>query len=667
MDFDSAGYLDAAGDGLLFRFVGGLASTGSDVFLTDKHNNRVLYWLSAAGAFLGASPDAVLGQDNLSTNNSGSDLNKLNWPAAVSVGGSRLAVADTFNNRVLVWDQLPTAGEHGGSATCAIKLGTTAGIAQFGSPWGVWTDGTRLLVSDTFGQSHRVYIWSDFWSSGSADCTRAPDYSLTAKSPSTGESQLWAPRGISSDGTRLFVSETNRFGVSVQESRGVYVWNAFPTEDTPYDDFIITTDTGNGAPMPPPVSLGEGYASLTRSPLSAIGVYCDSTPSSAAPDYYVAVPTAGASLADGSGMVVADNTLLISSSSDNFVLGFSLPLHSHLGESSCQDVDETSSSCQLADGVVRCSPPYDVSISEAGTRASHGIISHGRPQTDGTTTRIFSAYEAALYGFEAVPESSGPPSNFRCDLNSWQTLGFHDATAKAYQARFTVVAAFGLLHWANAPDVQEDCQTAVEIERSQLGLSDTSRLHDVAWTDAESTLGGGFYVASAEDTATIVDFFPGAELDVLETGGSAAASCRIDIQGIAPEVVLAANAEYLAVGTGYDVSFYSIAEDACPSTAVGSLSELQAGQYQVRFCRSIALSSDGKMVLPDSSSKVFYWSNIQALLAGTAPDAVLGESAGVSQTLMALPAYVDYDERNALLWVGEHDWGSRMLVFASSE
>jgi hypothetical protein len=73
------------------------------------------------------------------------------------------------------------------------------------------------------------------------------------------------------------------------------------------------------------------------------------------------------------------------------------------------------------------------------------------------------------------------------------------------------------------------------------------------------------------------------------------------------------------------------------------------------------------MVLPDSSSKVFYWSNIQALLAGTAPDAVLGESAGVSQTLMALPAYVDYDERNALLWVGEHDWGSRMLVFASSE
>lgn len=88
----------------------------------------------------------------------------------------RLIVADTFNNRVLIWDQLPVDGGSIGPASsvlgqqdmlhCAANDDDGDGNSEddpsqrtLSEPRAVWSDGTRLVVADT--GNHRVLVWSD--------------------------------------------------------------------------------------------------------------------------------------------------------------------------------------------------------------------------------------------------------------------------------------------------------------------------------------------------------------------------------------------------------------------------------------------------------------------------------------------------------------------------
>lgn len=83
---------------------------GTNFIVADTNNNRVLIWNSFPDTNL--DPDIVLGQaDFLSNqpNRGGSpDANTLFKPAAVYSDGFTLVVADTENNRMLVWTEFPT-------------------------------------------------------------------------------------------------------------------------------------------------------------------------------------------------------------------------------------------------------------------------------------------------------------------------------------------------------------------------------------------------------------------------------------------------------------------------------------------------------------------------------------------------------------------------------
>jgi hypothetical protein len=88
----------------------------------------------------------------------------------------RLIVADTSNNRVLIWDRLPAAGGPIGPASfvlgqqdmlhCAANDDNGDGNSEdnpsqrtLAEPSAVWSDGTRLVVADL--GNHRVLIWSN--------------------------------------------------------------------------------------------------------------------------------------------------------------------------------------------------------------------------------------------------------------------------------------------------------------------------------------------------------------------------------------------------------------------------------------------------------------------------------------------------------------------------
>ena len=106
-----------AGDPLVFNHPSGIASDGTHLFLADTFNNRILVWNTLPTG--NVPPDLVLGQKDFITNNPGISRDEMNWPMALASDGQRLLVADVFNNRILIWNSIPTT--NGAPADVVLK------------------------------------------------------------------------------------------------------------------------------------------------------------------------------------------------------------------------------------------------------------------------------------------------------------------------------------------------------------------------------------------------------------------------------------------------------------------------------------------------------------------------------------------------------------------
>ena len=140
------------GGPLLFNHPGGIASDGTRLLLADTFNNRVLVWNSPPDG--NVEPDLVLGQESFVTNSPGDGLDQMNWPISVVTDGQKVVVADTENNRILIWNSFPT--ENGEPADLVLQGGDPyfvgdAAKVPFIWPWGVWTNGEKLAVTSTKG------------------------------------------------------------------------------------------------------------------------------------------------------------------------------------------------------------------------------------------------------------------------------------------------------------------------------------------------------------------------------------------------------------------------------------------------------------------------------------------------------------------------------------
>ena len=178
----------------------------------------------------------------------------LRTPTGVATDGHILAVADTDNNRVLIWKSIPTTMD----APADIVLGqadfktvqrATTNSSSFRGPQGLWIQGNRLFVADT--QNHRVMIWNNFPSSnnqpadivlGEPNFTTAPP--VTSNDVPPQPNNLYSPVSVSSDGQHLFV-------VDLGHNR-VLIWNSIPTQNQQPADVVIgqpnmTSETENNA------------------------------------------------------------------------------------------------------------------------------------------------------------------------------------------------------------------------------------------------------------------------------------------------------------------------------------------------------------------------------------------------------------------------------------
>ncbi len=191
-----------------------------------------------------SAADVVLGQPDFTTTDPGVSQTLMRLPTAVASDGKILAVADTENNRVLIWKSIPTAI----AAPADIVLGQkdfntvqqpiVVTASSFRGPQGVWIQDNRLYVADT--QNHRVLIWNSIPTQnnqpadivlGEPNFTTAPEPDLTKFTTTAHANTMVNPVSVTSDGTRLFVTDLGY--------HRVLIWNSIPTQNQQPADVVV--------------------------------------------------------------------------------------------------------------------------------------------------------------------------------------------------------------------------------------------------------------------------------------------------------------------------------------------------------------------------------------------------------------------------------------------
>jgi len=145
-----------------------------------------------------------------------------NNATAVATDGVRFAVADTDNNRVLLWRTPPSSTNQNpdlvlGQPDFATVQQQTLGVVTattMRGPQGVWIKNNKLYVADT--QNHRVLIWNTFPTTispvpdvvlGQPDFTHANAPSPTKVGPPAAANQLLNPVAVTVDNSHIFVAD----------------------------------------------------------------------------------------------------------------------------------------------------------------------------------------------------------------------------------------------------------------------------------------------------------------------------------------------------------------------------------------------------------------------------------------------------------------------------
>ena len=196
--------------------------------------------------------DTIVGQADPSGVSPGLSATQLNLPTAVASDGHILVVADTNNNRVLIWNTIPTSNNQPANVVVGqadfdhIELAKTDQKSLRG-PQGVWIQGTRLFVADT--GNNRIMVWNMIPTSnfqpadlelGQPDFNTLQNISPTDPNQGASASNMLSPTSATSDGQRFYVADLGH--------NRVMIWNTIPSASNTPADVVIGQPDFKSAP-----------------------------------------------------------------------------------------------------------------------------------------------------------------------------------------------------------------------------------------------------------------------------------------------------------------------------------------------------------------------------------------------------------------------------------
>ena len=194
------GLTDGTGAAVRFGYPSGITVFGSKLYVVDSSNQVIRKVEIATGTvttLAGAGPGG-------STDGSGAAA-RFFFPSGIATDGTNLYVADTGNHLIrkveIATGAVTTLA---GSADAAGSIDGTETAARFFHPSGITTDGTNLYVGDTENHLIRKVVIAT-----GAVTTLVGGPGVAGSSDGTGaSSRFFKPQGITTDGTNLYVADT---------------------------------------------------------------------------------------------------------------------------------------------------------------------------------------------------------------------------------------------------------------------------------------------------------------------------------------------------------------------------------------------------------------------------------------------------------------------------
>ncbi len=215
-------------------------TANNNVTVADRENNRVLIWTSLPSSN-GRSADYVLGQSGFTSSGFGTTASLLHAPrgAAYDSNNGYLYVADTENNRVLVWTSPVTANNQAANYVLGQSNFTTSSAQATSSSSlrqparvNVGQTSSVVYIADT-GNNRGLVFTSSILASNQAANIVIGQGNFTSSGAATSQSGLNTPLDMYADsGTnKVFIADSDNNRVTVYSN----AISAVPTGSAPAD------------------------------------------------------------------------------------------------------------------------------------------------------------------------------------------------------------------------------------------------------------------------------------------------------------------------------------------------------------------------------------------------------------------------------------------------
>ncbi len=225
-----------------------VATDGTKLFISDFSNNRVLIY-NTLPTTNNASADVVVGQVDFSsgTANQGGSVSAstLATPVGIAIYNGKLIIADRLNNRVLIYNSIPTTNNASANVVIGqpdfvhsdVNMG--AGFSNpsangIQNPFGLSVSNGKLLLSDL--NNNRVLIFNSIptTNGASADVVIGQP-NFTSRQANQGGSvaanTINGGQYVEYSNNRLFITDTSNFRL--------LIYNSIPTANNASADIVL--------------------------------------------------------------------------------------------------------------------------------------------------------------------------------------------------------------------------------------------------------------------------------------------------------------------------------------------------------------------------------------------------------------------------------------------